>query len=86
MYKATTIGGVVKYQAPALNFFALVTEFADTRQEFFDIVLVEPASELFLPPPNASIEMRNELKGIVSDARRRCARRGHQIRRWLASV
>jgi hypothetical protein len=69
VYKMTTIGGVVRYQAPALNFFALVTEFADARQEFFDIVLDEPASELFLPPPNVSIEMRDELKGIVSNDR-----------------
>jgi hypothetical protein len=65
VYAYTTRGKVVRYEAPALNFFALKTEFEDSRQEFFNLQLRDQPPVLFSPPLGASVEERDQLRGIV---------------------
>jgi hypothetical protein len=65
--RLTTEDGLIRFQAPALNFFNLLTEFQGTRQEFFDVRLREQPRELFFPPRDVEVEKRPEYNGIVSE-------------------
>ncbi len=61
--------GMVNYEAPSLNFLALLSQHTTgeaVRQEFVNIVLGEPEATVFLPPPGAIIEASPVLSGIVS--------------------
>jgi len=65
VYKYTDAGGVVAYQAPDLNFFALRTSYGDTTQEFYDIQLGEQTDDLFEPPRSVEVEEKTEFGGII---------------------
>jgi hypothetical protein len=67
VYRLESTGGVVRYQAPDLNFFALVTEFQDTRQECSDVVIRDQPAAVFMPPPGVVVEPQSQYRGIVSD-------------------
>ena len=65
VFKFTSPGGVVRFEAPALNFFALRTEFVDTKQEVYDITLRDQHPDTFLPPAGVPVEAHGEFRGIV---------------------
>ena len=67
VYRATTSGGVVRMQAPALNFYPLRIEFEGTRQDCLNVVIREQPRELFEPPAGASVTPHDELRGIISN-------------------
>ena len=64
---ASANAGPIAFQAPSLNFFALVTEFNGTRQEYHDVRIREQPKELFFPTPGTAVEDSGEYGGIVSN-------------------
>ncbi len=53
--------GIVQFQAPTLNYFALRTERPNGGREVFsNITIREQPADLFLPPPTAAVTTRND--------------------------
>ena len=53
--------GLVQFQAPKLNYFALVTENAGGgREAYSNVAIREQPADLFLPPPSAVVTARPE--------------------------
>jgi hypothetical protein len=71
--RQSTNSELVRYVAPALNFFALLSELDDTRQEFFDVRVREQPSQLFSPARDAKVVMQTEYRGIVSESSAKAA-------------
>jgi hypothetical protein len=67
LYRFSDRGGLERFQAPALNFFALRTVYEGTREEYFDIKVREQSPDLFLPPPGQPVDEKEELGGIIAD-------------------
>lgn len=67
VYRMTQQSGLVRFQAPALNFFSLSTSFNGAYDEFYDINIREQPEELFFPPAGVPVEERQELGGIIAN-------------------
>jgi hypothetical protein len=57
----------VRYVVPALNFFEVKSEASNgSRHEYFGVVVRPQPADLFTPPPGATVEIRSEPMGIIS--------------------
>jgi hypothetical protein len=67
LYRFTSPGGVTAWQAPALNFFSLRSEFGGTREEYWNIAIRQQEPEVFAPPVGADVQAHQEFRGIVTN-------------------
>jgi hypothetical protein len=71
VYRSTTLDGEVLFEAPALNFFAVLREVpSGVKDVYSEIKLHEPDPSLFEPPPGTAVEYVNEPGGIIWRPRR----------------
>lgn len=67
VYRVVNLGGDVRLETPALNWFALVRQsVTGRREEYTNVRIADQPPELFVPPPGVAVAITNELGGIIS--------------------
>jgi hypothetical protein len=67
VYRYVSAGGVTRLLAPDLNLFSLLTESPKgLREEVIGVVRGEPAPELFVPSPGASVRRARDMNDLLS--------------------
>lgn len=67
IYTETQPSGLVRHEAPALNFFALRQTYQGAKTEYYNVQIAEQPDDLFVPPPGAPINAHDTLWGFIGN-------------------